>query len=197
MRVGFDLQMGRGGRGRLPGIKLSVGKWFFDRDHVIQAVGVGMARVLSRFGYFTMRDARQSIRRPRKKSLGEMSEAERKEYRRRRSLAIYNGDRPPERPYVPSRPGEPPRNRSGLLKDNIFFAYERLRHSVVIGPAKLHGNIRVAGQTVPEILEEGGYAVNRRAGRTVRIEKRPYMEPAFDRQLQKHVHMLKNSVRGR
>lgn len=195
MRIGFDQQLGRGGRFRVPGVRLSIGRYFFDRDIVLNAVGTGMARILSRFGYFTMRDARQSIRRPRKRSLGEMSDAERKDYRRRRALALYYGERPPDRPYMPSRPGEPPRNRQGLLKDLIFFVYDRLRMSVIIGPAKLHGSIR-SPQTVPEILEEGGYTVNRKAGRTMRIEKRPYMAPAFDRQLVKHVKYLKNSVRG-
>ncbi|MGC1272795.1 MAG: hypothetical protein WBC44_03745 [Planctomycetaceae bacterium] len=78
----------------------------------------------------------------------------------------------------PSRPGQAPSNRTGLLKRFILFSYDAGRRSVVIGPARLSG---VADPASPEALEAGG---STKAGR---ISPRPYMKPAFDRQLEKHV----------
>lgn len=38
--------------------------------------------------------------------------------------------------FVPSKPGKPPRSPTGRLKGSIFFAVDRLKTSVVIGPAR-------------------------------------------------------------
>lgn len=81
----------------------------------------------------------------------------------------------------PSQPPNPPTNRTGLLKDHIYFSYDAKARSVVIGPAKLNGRSSGIGATVPEVLEHGGRSRTGRGKdqRIVTIEARPYMGPAF------------------
>lgn len=55
-----------------------------------------------------------------------------------------------------SRPYESPTNQTGKLKRGIYFAYERRRRSVIIGPQLFPG--RSSSQTL-ETLEYGGPAV--------------------------------------
>ena len=127
---------------------------FFDRQSVLRAVAPADHRVLSKFGAFVRRRARSSIR---------------------------------QRKRV-SRAGEPPSSHTGKLKRFIFFAYEPERHNVVIGPAKLNGT---RSGTALEALEKGGQTVilTRRARgeqqlkRTVTIAARPFMQPAFKKEL--------------
>lgn len=152
---------------------------FFDRESVLQATTAAERKVLSRFGYFTMRDARQSIRKPPKKRRGKGSDA-----------------------------GKPPYNQTGLLKRFIYFAYAPEKHSVVIGPVQLDGRIRML--QIPRVLEEGGMTRltfkvrepgQRRTktvyGKSVRIDARPYMRPAYDRQLAKQMPDLwRNAIRS-
>lgn len=61
----------------------------------------------------------------------------------------------------PSRPGQPPRNQSGILKRFLFFAYDFAAESVTVGPAKtnqvfLSDDGKPVSGTVPGILEAGG-----------------------------------------
>jgi len=92
-----------------------------------------------------------------------------------------------------SRPGEPPRSHTGLLKRNIFFGYDTSAKSVVIGPVLLNGK----RGTAPESLEYGGPAVvvERKTKRKVTIKPRPYMQPAFDAELPKLPAMWANSIK--
>ena len=55
------------------------------------------------------------------------------------------------RPNRPSRPGEPPHSVTGLLKKFLFFSWDSMQQSVVIGPAAFK-----ADPTTPRLLEEGG-----------------------------------------
>lgn len=153
---------------------------FFDRDAVKSALDAANRRVLSRFGYFVMRDARQSIRRP---------------PRRRRDKG--------------SNAGRPPYNQTGLLKRFIFFSYDAGRRSVVIGPTLLEGHIRFL-QIPRVLEEGGvsrhTFRVRdaSRPGRTktvygerVFIAARPYMRPAFERQKERQMPQLwQNAIRG-
>lgn len=59
----------------------------------------------------------------------------------------------------PSEPGKPPHAHVGLLRDQLFYSYDQVADSVVVGPALL----RHKGQdgapvnaTIPQVLEEGG-----------------------------------------
>jgi len=151
--------------------------WFFDKPAVTRAVDRAERRVLSKFGAFVRRTARQSIRKPRKKPVGELSESELREYRK-------TG----RRPFAPSKPGESPRNQTGLLRDNIFFFYDRSERSVTIAPAKMRTD------DIPGVLEHGG-PTRLKGGRVANIEARPYMGPALEKELPKLEPMWKNSVR--
>jgi len=92
-------------------------------------------------------------------------------------------------------PGKPPSSHTGLLKKFIFFGYDQYQQSVVIGPVKLNAQ----GQEVPHTLEQGGvtaisYGKNR--GKRIRVEARPFMGPAFDKELQENMpDMWRDSVR--
>jgi hypothetical protein len=109
----------------------------------------------------------------------------------------------------PSKPGQPPTNQTGTLREFIFFGLDRAKRSVVIGPAKTNqvffgDNGRPVRGTVPGVLESGGsvrileeqYATGdwyradlrriRSNGRpkrlrTVNIAARPYMLPALNK----------------
>lgn len=64
-----------------------------------------------------------------------------------------------------SKPGSPPKNRTGLLRDKIMFVYDPSSKSVVIGPVKINSpsvsledgdSVPTWGRTVPKLLEFGG-----------------------------------------
>ncbi len=157
---------------------------FFDRDAVIDQVDKTAAQGASRWGAFVRRTARTSIRKARRKTMAELTTDERQRFRIYESLnrrGELHGQSKPKLPLASSKPGEPPRSIRGDLKQFLFFAYDPERRSVVVGPAKLNGKQGNA----PQVLEEGGYAVTHR-GERVRIEERPYMDPAFD----KNIHAL-------
>ena len=91
-----------------------------------------------------------------------------------------------------SEPGQPPSSHTGLLKRNIFFLYEPLRSSVVIGPVLLG-----KGTDAPRLLEHGGVVTRRKRKRRVRVKykPRPFMGPAFEREKPKLPKMWRDSVR--
>ena len=83
----------------------------------------------------------------------------------------------------PSDPGKTPRVVTGLLKNFIFFSYDKFKQSVVTGPVRLTG-FKKAGEA-PAALEYG----------TASIEARPFMNPAFERQIDEHMPGLwKDSI---
>ena len=93
----------------------------------------------------------------------------------------------------PSAPGQPPKSRKGLLKNFIFYGFDRGRRSVVIGPQKLN----IKGKA-PSVLEYGGMARGKsRKGRvtSAKISARPYMGPAFEKSKKKLSALWRNSVR--
>lgn len=140
-------------------------------------------RGLARFGSYVRRTARTSLRKARQKKLAEMTSEERQRFRIAVEYAKRENRPAPRRPTAPSRPGEPPRMIGGQIKQFLFFTYDSDSRSVVIGPARI---ARATG--APEVLEEGG-TVTTRNGR-VRIEKRPYMQPAFAANISKLPSLL-------
>lgn len=89
----------------------------------------------------------------------------------------------------PSKPGKSPTNRSGLLRDNIFYGMESYQRGVA-GPVPLDGPIR--NLRIPRILEGGGQSPNRdRHGKPIMstIAPRPFMGPALERQKVKRLPM--------
>ncbi len=92
-----------------------------------------------------------------------------------------------------SEVGQPPSSHNGLLRKNIFFAYDAARKSVVIGPILIN-DARRAGEA-PRLLELGGtrdVTVKGKSGRGKYVLKqfynaRPYMMPAFRTELEKRI----------
>ena len=130
------------------GFKMPPNAVFFNTKEIESSVDKAERKVLSRFGFFTRKDAKSSMRR-RKKG--------------------------------PSNKGGPPRVVTGLLKRFLFFSYDKLSQSVVVGPARITG-FKGAGDA-PAALESGKL-------------NRPFMSPAFSRQLNEHMPGLwKDSIR--
>lgn len=148
---------------------------FFDRAKVIRAVGRAKARTLSRAGAFVRTTAKRSIRNApfvTRKRRGQ----ERRD-RRRKS----------------SKPGNPPFSQLGTLRRLIFFAYERHRDTVVIGPARGGG-----ASGAPSNLEYGGRTRIKRRGsrpRAVKIARRPYMGPALEKEQRQFAERMRDSVK--
>jgi hypothetical protein len=107
---------------------------------------------------------------------------------------------------VASVPGSPPSSHTGLLKQFIYFGYDRSSQSVVIGPTLLNAKER----GIPERLEYGGLTMLRRdrvtrvggpgrkilsAGTTLQYKARPYMRPALAKELPKLPAMWRDSVK--
>ena len=92
-----------------------------------------------------------------------------------------------------SPPGSPPFSHSGLLRRNIFFAFDPSARSVVIGPIRLNAKAGLA----PHLLEHGGSTTVRRGGRLrpAVYRPRPYMRPALEAEQPKLPTLWKNSIR--
>lgn len=116
-----------------------------------------------------------------------------------------------------SKPGQPPSNRTGILKRFIYFVYDATQKSVLIGPAKtnqifFNGDGEPVTGTVPEVLEYGGEIgilevqneftktwsrADLRSRRRLKdrrtrlryadVKARPYMTPAFTANREKHI----------
>lgn len=128
----------------------AVQKNFFDRKAVIAAIDRDLKKALSKFGAFVRTRARSSIRKaPR---------------------AVVNGKRTKAQAVSP--PGRPPYSHTGDLKRFIYFSFDPVRKSVVIGPV-----LKAGGGEAPALLEYGG------AGRKGKYAARPYMRPAFAAEL--------------
>jgi hypothetical protein len=75
-----------------------------------------------------------------------------------------------------SQPGQPPSNHAGHLKRLIFFQYSADEKTVVIGPVPFRRGI------APSLLESGGVRISKN-GRPLKYRQRPFMKPAFDKEL--------------
>jgi hypothetical protein len=91
-----------------------------------------------------------------------------------------------------SEPGQPPSSHTGLLRKNIFFVFSPQTRSVVIGPILLN-----KGTDAPRLLEYGGTVVRKKGANFVRMTyvARPYMRPAFEKELPNLPDMWLNSVK--
>lgn len=98
-----------------------------------------------------------------------------------------------------AQPGRPPHSHTGILKRFIFFSYDELNRSVVIGPEKLSGKNQGEAQFV---LEYGGSVTasvrGRNGGRYQKrynISARPYMNPAFEASKEKIPEVWKDCIK--
>lgn len=166
-------------------------KWFFDRPRVINAVDKATRSVLSRFGLYVKREAKKLIKPPGRMRLREMTPEERATYKRR--LGMYKAGKLRHRPQKPrrresSRPGQPPRSQTGILKRFIYDAMDPRTRSVVIGPARIE-----RGTDAPRVLEYGG-RTRLPNGRTIYLSPRPYMRPALAAKLPQLPKLWKDAV---
>jgi hypothetical protein len=158
-------------------LKMNVKELFFDRAKVLAAVDDATRRQLIKAGSFVRRSARQSMRK-RKKA---------------------------------SEPGQPPRVDSGELKKFLFFAYEPAKKTVVVGPVQLGKSIAPSvlefggsyqnsqGKLIPETplrLTKNGKVALRRIKGQVKIEPRPFMGPALDKNRDKIPQFFAGSIKG-
>ncbi len=91
-----------------------------------------------------------------------------------------------------SAPFQPPSSHKGTLKKHIYFGYDMERRSVVIGPVRVPTRIN-SSKTLPG-LEYGG-RIDLLRGGTANIKPRPFMEPAFQRELPKVPTMWADSIK--
>lgn len=159
-------------------------QFFFDRQRVIDSLDKAKRSRLAKQGAIVRTFARRSIRPARRKSLADMTENERIAFDVRSRIAVASGQPKPQLPFASSKPRQPPRNRTGLLRDKILFAYDPQSESVVVGPALLNG-----GTGAPETLEFGG--VNDRG---VFVEPRPYMQPAMASSIARYPSVFQDSM---
>lgn len=169
-------------------LSMRVKDLFFDRAAVQQAVSRARVKVLSKMGAFVRTRARSLIKPARRRRVSELTPIELAAYKRAVAIAKKQGRRPPKLGRASSKPGEPPRSQTGLLRQFIWFAYDPFSDSTVVGPVKLN---RPSG--APETLEHGGYA--RVHGRQTYIAPRPYMRPALEAEEDKFAQMWRDSIR--
>ena len=97
----------------------------------------------------------------------------------------------------PSAPGRPPKSRKGTLKQHIYFSYDPIKQSVVIGPALLprtrQDNLIMLeyGGTRRMPLPSYGGAIRRLA----RYPARPFTRPAFEKNKPRAASLYKDQVR--
>jgi hypothetical protein len=151
-------------------MRIGVGEFkkiFFRPEAVTNPLDRAKQKRLSRFGYFVMRDARQSIRNPPRVRVryGDQGRDDKGRFTAKKT-----------RP-ASSKPGNPPYNQTSLLKRFVYFGWDASSQSVVSGPAAFKNG------RITEAIEYGGEATNN--GRRLRYEERPFMRPAFAKQLAK------------
>lgn len=164
---------------------------FLDRPAVMRHLTRMQRQALARGGGLVRKIARDSIRPARRLSLAELSPDQRALYERRRTRARRKGRPPPKRPFAPGVPGEPPRNRTGLLKRLIFFGFDTAAQKMLVGPA-------AAGPRTAAALEYGGTASlpGGRAKGLVRFAGNPFMRPALVRAAPKLTDPFRNAFGG-
>lgn len=170
----------------------TVGKFFFDRDRVVKQLDRREGARLSKAGAFVRRTARTKLRRKvRRKRLTELNAQEAAIYAQAVARAQTQGEKPPPIWYLEhSRPGEPPRQRRGWIREHLYFVYEPSRRAVVVGPAALNSTDGEA----PAALEFGGTVDSRRLGRAVYIAPRPFMRPSLEENQDRFPELFRNSL---
>lgn len=163
----------------------NVKKMFFDRPKVINSLDKASKKSLGLFAGATRLTARRSIKKPAKK--------DRVYYRNVKGKTVAY--------LATSKPGDPPFNKTGKLKKFIYYGWDYITKTVVVGPVKLP----IKGQA-PHVLEYGGTSTARqitgfgmkgrpkRKEKRVRVAARPFMWPAAQKNMSKLPAIWRNSV---
>lgn len=156
--------------------------FFFDRAKVQRVMDRKTQRVLA----LTGRHAQQRMKSRMRPAIKESTYLKRLEKAKRKARDAQGRFTMREKVYRGSKPGEPPRTHTKLLRDRIFFFADLDSKAVVIGPEKLStGRATVYNpEPVPATLEYGGTIVvpkgrGSRGSFQARIEPRPYVAPTF------------------
>lgn len=164
------------GRGKNDPVARFAASYFLNTKVVYEKLDRATAKSLRTVGALTRVVAKRSLKKPRQMKLSEMSPRQVASYRKRQKIAKLNGWKRPYRPLRKAKPGDPPKNRSGALKNAIFFGYDAASKSTVIGPVPLHTKSAHA-------LEHGG-TVSLPDPRGKRVSMtfagNPFMSPALE-----------------
>ena len=111
---------------------------FFDAEAIKKAFSRAEIKVLSKFGAFVRRTARQSIKKGNDKRVSTLAEKLKAEKNPKKRATIERQIQAAKAKTV-SQPGKPPKGHGEqLLKTGIQFSADPQRHSVVIGPVRLN-----------------------------------------------------------
>ncbi len=152
----------------------SIRQSVLEQEKVIDAMARATNRALNRFGAFVRQRAITSM-------LGHKTG---KGFGMKSKVTNRGGSSPP---------GSPPTPHTGLLVKGIGFETES-NTNVIIGPGKLNGT---KSDTALAALEHGGLSLVSRFGKSekVYIEARPFMQPAFDAEIDNAPYLWKNGIR--
>jgi hypothetical protein len=96
---------------------------------------------------------------------------------------------------VYSQPGKPPLSKFGFLRELIFYAWDPVSETVVIGPKKIRNT------NAPAVLEYGGKQTVqtgkgvKRHTETVNILARPHTNPALEKAAKRLPQIFKNCLK--
>jgi hypothetical protein len=142
---------------------------FFDLKKITDPAERATAAALLKFGAFTMRRARKSLK-PNK--------------------GISTPGSPPSlhvggKVTRPNRKGKATTKTRYQFRESILFVYDKDRQGVIIGPILFNGARQ--SPTVPELLEKGGTVQGMYKGKAVafKYRPRPTMLPAFNEEVKK------------
>ena len=158
------------------GIKTKVD---FDPDMVGRRATVVFEVALETAAKTVQGFARDSITNAPRKSFDQLSPRDQRVFLFRMKFNPEHGMPLPVLPFVPSKPGEPPRSPTGKLPRSIVFDVDAEAGVAVIGPILFS---KSSGVPIPSILEFGD-------GRT---EARPYMRPALKKASPKFVKLFED-----
>ena len=85
-----------------------------------------------------------------------------------------------------SEPGQPPLAHSGELRKLLFFSFDPITKTVVVGP------LGFKKSDVPHLHEFGGVAI--RKGKPAKYPARPYMKPAMLAELPKFASLFRGQI---
>ena len=148
---------------------------FFDRKAITDPAEKATRRVLSAVGAYTMRDAQKSLK---------------------EGTGISAPGQPPlvhlfALKTKTNKKGKAVSKRRSPFRDSILFVYDSTYQGVLVGPILFNGARN--DPTVPQLLEAGG---NVTVGKkSLRYQPRPFMKPAFDKNLKKLPQLWANSIR--
>lgn len=168
---------------------------FFNVGAIERRVVDENYKLLSLTGRDIRQKDRQSIRKPPRKTLKSMTPDERRRFRIQQAMAKRDGRSAPKKPMVEhgAPEGHAPFDRTGLLRQHIYYAYDHDTDSVVVGAALLKDTD--GGEDVPQTIEEGGVAeitYGSHKGRRVQLGARPHTTPAYEKMKPKISRMWAN-----